>query len=910
MSLQDVLRAGLEEVAELARESLRNVQVVDFHPALWITPVSLPAGGLDVVTAQDLLYSLRSLEEEASAAAGCPPQHGRPETPVADAWLRAVQCAQLAQDRLLSDLHDVERNLGFWQQQVAAGGGWSHATFLLLARGPASFAADVAAGARQAHAALRRYRQHLQQQLANAAAAAAAATAAAARGPQQRQQLAVAVTEVGEPGQEGSRAAPAEGGSSEAAGAAGAAGAGGGATASATDSMQQRVLLLRALQSRLATALARVNEAAESLHLQAAAFLHGGSSNLSSSAVGGSSAGASASGPSATLLLSPAARLPVGFAASGSFSASAAAAAAARGPSFAAGRRAQAVSGVEGSVLAAVRAMRAALEELLAQAEVEAEVEVEQGGGGGPEGPAGGAAATPAPRQQQQDPKQQQQQQQDPKQQQQQQQDPKQQQQQQELSAELRALLDVLRLRPLAARAVEHHPLVPPPPGPSEPGQQQEGQQQEEEGQEGQGGRGGQGASSSSSAAAAVAAEVLELSGGGRTARAALGAARRAAALSGPLAPLPPSARMPSAFQRHWLRYAAAGGLLLYGGLWLLRHSRLAGSGDLDRWAASAAAGLRAAVTSHLLEPLAALRTELFATFRDRPDIVSASDFAASRDSLLRMLADFAADHGSSSSGSKGGSSSSGGPSSSSSSSGLDGGGGGGSGDDGAVAAGMGLVMRAYEEQMRRPLTSLVLGDLGRALLIQVQHVKVDGEAAMLRLDQILRANELTVSLMAALPALGLTLAAAAAVARLLLPRPPNPRAEAVPSRLAMAALEVALEDWAEAEERRAVLAAAVAAAAAADGKEAASTAAAAAQEAEVTSAAVVEELRGLAVYRTHRVYLALTRLFATADRTSRYSEWRLLQADLLRLAAPGAGPRERLATHGRMMRTYSVFQR
>ena len=90
--MQELLRQAAEEVAELAREGLKNVHVLDFHPALWITPVSLPTGGLDVVTCQDLLYSLRSLEEQAASP------HGR-ETPVADAWLRAVQCAQLAQDR-------------------------------------------------------------------------------------------------------------------------------------------------------------------------------------------------------------------------------------------------------------------------------------------------------------------------------------------------------------------------------------------------------------------------------------------------------------------------------------------------------------------------------------------------------------------------------------------------------------------------------------------------------------------------------------------------------------------------------------------------------------------------------------------------------------------------------------------
>jgi hypothetical protein len=49
------------------------------------------------------------------------------------------------------------------------------------------------------------------------------------------------------------------------------------------------------------------------------------------------------------------------------------------------------------------------------------------------------------------------------------------------------------------------------------------------------------------------------------------------------MVPLPATARMPSRFQRHWLRYCAAGALVLYGGIFIVRHSRLTGSDDLDR---------------------------------------------------------------------------------------------------------------------------------------------------------------------------------------------------------------------------------------------------------------------------------------------------------------------------------------
>lgn len=42
---------------------------------------------------------------------------------------------------------------------------------------------------------------------------------------------------------------------------------------------------------------------------------------------------------------------------------------------------------------------------------------------------------------------------------------------------------------------------------------------------------------------------------------------------------------------------------------------------------------------------------------------------------------------------------------------------------------------------------------LARLFLPQVQKMKVDTESAMLEMDQILRANELSISLVAAIPA-------------------------------------------------------------------------------------------------------------------------------------------------------------
>lgn len=65
---------------------------------------------------------------------------------------------------------------------------------------------------------------------------------------------------------------------------------------------------------------------------------------------------------------------------------------------------------------------------------------------------------------------------------------------------------------------------------------------------------------------------------------------------------------------------------------------------------------------------------------------------------------------------------------------------------------GMETLMRAYEAELKNPLWYVFTGALARALLIQVQKMKTDVEAAMLQLDSILKANELNVALIAAIP--------------------------------------------------------------------------------------------------------------------------------------------------------------
>ena len=67
-------------------------------------------------------------------------------------------------------------------------------------------------------------------------------------------------------------------------------------------------------------------------------------------------------------------------------------------------------------------------------------------------------------------------------------------------------------------------------------------------------------------------------------------------------------------------------------------------------------------------------------------------------------------------------------------------------------ALGLCLVAKAYEQEIRTPVKSLIAGQLMEAVLIQFQKAKVDSEAALLTLDQVLQANEINFELMATIP--------------------------------------------------------------------------------------------------------------------------------------------------------------
>jgi hypothetical protein len=146
---------------------------------------------------------------------------------------------------------------------------------------------------------------------------------------------------------------------------------------------------------------------------------------------------------------------------------------------------------------------------------------------------------------------------------------------------------------------------------------------------------------------------------------------------------------------------------------------------------------------------------------------------------------------------------------------------------------------------------------------------------------------------MAAVPSLLLMMAAAHTAYRWLAPAAPDVKREAVPCRMTLAQLHRTLQ--------------AAAAEAAASGAAAAAAAGPGGGGPSPSSEAAAQE-RGVALYLAHRAHREAQRLYRLRDRSSRWSEWPQLAADLQSLAS-GAPPGQMLATLERMVKAYAVLQ-
>ena len=389
-----------------------------------------------------------------------------------------------------------------------------------------------------------------------------------------------------------------------------------------------------------------------------------------------------------------------------------------------------------------------------------------------------------------------------------------------------------------------------------------------------------------------------------------------------PLCVLPLWSRVPTSLQRHWIWIVAGTALTVPSVAWLYRHHR---SGQLRTWVEDGVTKVQTGFQNHVADPIGTLMRDLTAQFRDRANSVEKEDVVLSRASLRRMLLDFERDFGRTGRAGEAGKTSSG------PKSGVN------TGSDAQRAIhpepssmslstttvdperdvvvslrdedydrNMRLLMRRYEEDLKNPVLGFAKGALVRSMLIQVQKLKVDTESAMVELDAVIRSQELTLSLMAALPAILLASAGLAAAHRTLAPRAPDERTKAVSIRLAATALERQLAQETLDDERYSY----------------------AGIDPRVQRMDAAEAALGLRMLLAARLHRELARVFGQrADdggaaeesdrdnfkilagaRATTAAEWAVLREELGQLETPMPASIH-LATLQRMQRTYRIFK-
>ncbi|XVF19422.1 hypothetical protein REPUB_Repub11eG0109100 [Reevesia pubescens] len=186
----------------------------------------------------------------------------------------------------------------------------------------------------------------------------------------------------------------------------------------------------------------------------------------------------------------------------------------------------------------------------------------------------------------------------------------------------------------------------------------------------------------------------------------------------------------PRKVTRYWIRYTCGAIGLSVCSFWLLRHSSLMGSSDIDNWIREARESTVSFFNDHVEQPLLSIRDELLDTFKKRQKgVMDMEEVQLTSNSLHRMLLAFSEQ----TKGQK-------------------------IPENASDQEMFEIVMARYEKELMHPIQNLLNGELARALLIQVQKLKLDIEMAMLELDQILRANEINFAILAALPAFFLSL--------------------------------------------------------------------------------------------------------------------------------------------------------
>uniref|UniRef100_A0A0E0NVR3 Uncharacterized protein n=1 Tax=Oryza rufipogon TaxID=4529 RepID=A0A0E0NVR3_ORYRU len=162
----------------------------------------------------------------------------------------------------------------------------------------------------------------------------------------------------------------------------------------------------------------------------------------------------------------------------------------------------------------------------------------------------------------------------------------------------------------------------------------------------------------------------------------------------------------------YWLPYTCGALGLSACSLWLLRHSSLMGSSDIDNWVQSAKESIAGFWDVHVEKPIISIRGELFETFKNRgKHVMDTQEVQLNEEVLRRMMLEFCQQ---------------------TSNEKLP--------QDISDQALMENFMERYEKEWTHPVKNLFGGE------------------AMLELDQILKGNAINFAILAALPAFGVSL--------------------------------------------------------------------------------------------------------------------------------------------------------
>ena len=181
----------------------------------------------------------------------------------------------------------------------------------------------------------------------------------------------------------------------------------------------------------------------------------------------------------------------------------------------------------------------------------------------------------------------------------------------------------------------------------------------------------------------------------------------------------------PSHIQRHWLRYIALTAVSLVTARYTWKRRAA-----IATYADSTWDSLLLFSQDHLVEPLTNIYESVFSTFHNRSTLQNAHDnLVQSQAELSNMILDYtkkSAVHSQRAPGEL---------------------------RRLAQQQDMSIVMADYVRDVNNPWRTLLMGDLLQEFLIQIQQVKVSGEAAMVTMDQLLSANAINFNILATIPA-------------------------------------------------------------------------------------------------------------------------------------------------------------